>query len=282
MRSDTKEIYQQKVNQVIDFINANLHQPLMLDKMADHIFVSGRQLLRIMRTALNEPLSAYVARQRIELAVMYMQTEKMCLTTLAEKVGYDNAQSFSKAFKKCFGQSPKAYLRELQARQMAYVKTGDNAQNHLQPVVCEENEMELVYIRIFGKYGDAEPYETAWSSLTRFMADNEALSETTRFIGISFSNPHVTKTEQCRYYACATTPKKITPKGAFGTISVNRGKYAVYMLKGSYSGLQGIYSQIGVNFPYSMRHAITFEEYLNSPQSAKEKDLLTKIYIPIN
>ena len=75
MRSDTKEIYEQKVNQVIDFVSANPHQPLMLDEIAAHIFVSQRQLLRIMRTALNEPLSAYVARQRIERAVMYMQTE---------------------------------------------------------------------------------------------------------------------------------------------------------------------------------------------------------------
>ena len=182
MRSDTKEIYQEKVNQVIDFVSANLHQPLMLDKLAERIFVSQRQLLRIMRSALNEPLYAYVARQRIERAVMYMQLEKTSLAALAEKVGYDNAQSFSKAFKKQFGQSPKAYLHELQTRQNAYLKSGGNAQNHLQPVICEEDETELVYIRIFGKYGEKEPYETVWNNLLRFMAENKALSEATRFI----------------------------------------------------------------------------------------------------
>jgi AraC-like DNA-binding protein len=59
-----------------------------------------------MRSFLNEPLSAYIARQRVERAVMYMQTEEMTLAALAEKVGYDNSQSFSKAFKKQFGISP--------------------------------------------------------------------------------------------------------------------------------------------------------------------------------
>ena len=56
MRNSTENIYQQKVNQVIDYISANLHLPLQLDVIADKINVSQRQLLRIMRSALNESL----------------------------------------------------------------------------------------------------------------------------------------------------------------------------------------------------------------------------------
>jgi AraC-like DNA-binding protein len=44
-------------------INTNFVQ---LDVIANQIHVSQRQLLRIMRTALDESLSAYVARQRVE------------------------------------------------------------------------------------------------------------------------------------------------------------------------------------------------------------------------
>lgn len=102
MRSSTENIYQEKVNQVIDYISANLHQPLQLDVIAERICISRRQLLRIMRSALNESLYAYMARQRMERAIMYMQTEEMTLAELAARVGYDNPQSFSKAFRKLF------------------------------------------------------------------------------------------------------------------------------------------------------------------------------------
>ncbi|MDR1347640.1 MAG: AraC family transcriptional regulator [Prevotellaceae bacterium] len=281
MRSDTENIYRQKVNQAIDYISANLHKPLQLDIIANQINVSQRQLLRIMRSSLNEPLYSYVARQRVERAVLYMQLEEMSLTKLAFMVGYESPQSFSKAFKKHFGISPKVYLDKLQAYLESYVKSSGNRQSHLQSEVCEENDMELVYIRLFGKYGESESYETAWNKLVRFLSNNQALSSATRFIGLSFDDPNVTIHEQCRFYACASVQRKISPAGEFGTIRLRKGKYAVYTLKGSYSGLQELYNNISVNFDYILRHSMAFEEYLNSPHNTKEEDLLTKIFIPI-
>ena len=83
MKSSTENIYKQKVNQVIDYINFNLHQPLQLNVIADIVNMSQRQLLRMMSSALDEPLYSYVARQRVERAVLYMQTEDMSLQNLA-------------------------------------------------------------------------------------------------------------------------------------------------------------------------------------------------------
>ncbi|MCL2297323.1 MAG: AraC family transcriptional regulator [Proteobacteria bacterium] len=281
MRNDTKDTYRQKANQVIDYISANLHQPLALDKLAGEIHVSQRQLLRIMRLFLEESLYAYVARQRIERAVLYMQTEETGLAELAEMVGYESPQSFSKAFKKQFGTSPKAYMSELRARLENFAKSGDGKNSPLQPDVCEENDLELVYIRIIGKYGESEPYEATWNKLLCFLGDHRELSEETRFIGISFDNPNVTSHKRCRYYACATVKKRISPRGEFGTIQLRRGKYAVYTLKGSYSGLQALYNNISVDFSYQLRHGAAFEEYLNSPRDTKEENLLTRVFIPI-
>jgi transcriptional regulator GlxA family with amidase domain len=99
MRNSTEDIYQQKANRVIDFIGANLHKPLSLDEMADRINVSQRQLLRIMRLSLNEPLAAYIARQRVERAVMYLQTEDMPNASL-------RIQSFGEKTERPGGQSP--------------------------------------------------------------------------------------------------------------------------------------------------------------------------------
>ncbi|MDR1554124.1 MAG: GyrI-like domain-containing protein [Prevotellaceae bacterium] len=281
MHNTTEHIYRQKINKVIDYVSTNLHKPLSLDMIANQIHVSQRQLLRIMRTALNESLSAYVARQRVERAVMYMQTEELNLTTIAAMVGYDNPQSFSKAFRKHFGISPKAYLDMLYNHLETYAKCHGNGQSNLYSEIHEEDDLELVYIRIIGKYGEDKPYETAWNKLVCFIEKNSVLSDKTRFIGISFDDPNVTCLDRCRFYACASTEKKIAPSGEFGTIQIRKGKYAVYTLKGSYAGLQELYNVISLDSKHVERHGLAFEEYINNPLDTDEAELLTKIFIPI-
>ena len=280
MRHSTEIIYQQKANQVIDYISLHLHKPLTLHVLAEKVGVSQRQLIRMMHSVLNEPLAAYISRQRIERAVMYLQIEEMTLTTLANKVGYDNAQSFSKAFKKWYGISPMIYMQELRSRLEGFVESSDR-NNNLYSEICEINDIELVYIRIIGKYGDEDPYEIAWNKLLCFLKQHDALSDKTRFIGISFDDPNITDPNQCRFYACASVHKMIIPTSELGTIQIKKGKYAIYTWEGSYSGLQQFYNSISVNFAHTIRHGVAFEEYLNSPRNTKEEDLRTKIYIPI-
>ena len=279
MRNTTENIYNQKVNQVIDYISANLHTPLQLDSIAGKMNVSQRQLFRIMRSALNESLYSYIARQRVERAVLYMQIEKMSIKKLSEMVGYDNPQSFSKAFRKQMGISPKTYIKSLQTRIEGYVQ-GSGGMNNLQPEINNFEGLELVYIRIFGKYGEEKPYEKAWNKLIDFLKENQAFTPETRFIGLSFDDPNVTNASQCRFYACASVQKKIIPKGEFGTILLREGKYAIYTLTGSYSGLQELYNNITVNFEYTIRHGMTFEEYITC-STGNSQEQITKVYIPI-
>jgi AraC family transcriptional regulator len=63
------------------------------------------------------------------------------------------------------------------------------------------------------------------------------------------------------------------------------GRYAVATHRGPYEGLGKAYQRIyGAWLPksgYELRDAPAFEQYLNSPQSARPEDLLTLIHIPI-
>lgn len=71
----------------------------------------GVSFHRIMRAYLHEPLATYIARQRVERAVMYLQMKNIRLAQVAEMVGYETPQSLSKAFKQFFGISPTAYRK---------------------------------------------------------------------------------------------------------------------------------------------------------------------------
>lgn len=83
------------------------------------------------------------------------------------------------------------------------------------------------------------------------------------------------------FYACASVGKEIIPSGMFGTIRLQKGKYAVYTLKGSYAGLQELYNTINIDFNYTKRHGMAFEEYVSYSEEDDDTQV-TKIYIPIN
>ena len=275
----TEEKYLQQVNRVIDYINSHLNEPLRVETLAREVCLSEYHFHRIMRAYLHEPLATYIARQRVERAVMYLQMKNIRLAQVAEMVGYETPQSLSKAFKQFFGISPTAYRKRRAER---YEEFSTLKKESLKPEILTEPELKLVYIRIIGRYGEEEPYIEAWRKLRDFLQINGLLTPSTRWIGISFDDPTVTKTEQCRFYACATVEHDVSPQGAFGMKTIPQGRYAVYTLRGSYSGLQEMYDRIYSHpLPTAFRDATSFEEYLNCESDTEEKDYVTRIYIPI-
>ena len=77
MKSDTEEKYLQQVNRVIDYINSHLNEPLRVETLAREVCLSEYHFHRIMRAYLHEPLATYIARQRVERAVMYLQMKNI-------------------------------------------------------------------------------------------------------------------------------------------------------------------------------------------------------------
>lgn len=131
MKSDTEEKYLQQVNRVIDYINSHLNEPLRVETLAREVCLSEYHFHRIMRAYLHEPLATYIARQRVERAVMYLQMKNIRLAQVAEMVGYETPQSLSKAFKQFFGishrlpQTACRTLRRIQHPEKGVSETGN-------------------------------------------------------------------------------------------------------------------------------------------------------------
>ena len=211
---------------------------------------------------------------------MYLQTRDLSLQELSEKMGYDTAQSFSKAFKRYFGVSPVAFGNTLTFNTPETTPIEDIAFIGLdEPEVLLISPMYIAYIRIIGPYGEKESYELGWGKLCGFLKENKLQSKATRWFGISFDDPTITKKKQCRFYACASVAQRIKPSGAIGTLTIESGKYAVYTYKGSYSGLLRAYTYIYSREKGRLRNALSFEEYVTWSDNPVKQ--ITKIYIPI-
>jgi len=280
MKKETTYGHQGLVNQAIDYIHTHLHKALTLEMLAAEMHMSAYHFHRLFKSYLQETLSAYITRQRMERAAMYLQTQDLSLQELSEKVGYDTAQSFSKAFKRYFGISPVAFGNTL-----SFITPETTLVENISAIGLSEPEVTLIpathaaYIRIIGPYGEKESYELGWGNLCGFLKENGLQSGATRWFGISFDDPTITQKRKCRFYACASVAERIKPSGAIGSLTIKGGKYAVYTYQGSYKGLLRAYSYIYSREKERLRNALSFEEYVTWSDNPTKQ--ITKIYIPI-
>lgn len=284
MKLDTHNEYHKQINKVVDYINFNLTKSIDLKSLADIANISEFHFHRIFKAFIGEPLGAYLTRLRLESAAQKLRTTKFNLEQIAEKTGYQSQHSLSKAFKKHFGITPTAF-RNIETFWGSKHKKEETILLDIEPIIKELDKKEFVYIRIISKYGSDEEYALGWKKIWDFAKQNSILDFSNEYLGLSFDDPNITKENKCRFYACITTNKKIKPSGEFGISFIEKGKYAIFTLKGDYSGLQKLYNYIYCNWlpncPYKLRNTMPFEKYLNNPDKVKKEELLTEIYIPI-
>ena len=284
MSTSTEEAHKKSLNKAIDYINANLKNTIDLEALARVSHISKFHFHRIFRTHIGESVRSYVSRIRLEKAAQQLQTTSMSLARIAPKVGYGSQQSLSKAFKKHFGMAPSRF-REMRIYFPTLHNLGQRNEHIMEPMIRFVGSSHLVYTRIIGKYGSSQEYDRAWHRLLEHGKAKEVLNDCTEYLGLSFDDPAITKDKQCRFYACITVEGPLKPEGEFGSLSLEGGKYAIFIHKGPYSGLNGLYRTIYLdwvpNNGVRLRKGIPFEKYLNSPDKVSQEDLITEVYIPI-
>jgi len=284
VKNITENEYNKSINNVLEYINLHLQDSIDLKVLAFVANISEFHFHRIFKAFIGESLGSYITRLRLESAAKELQISKLNLSEIAEKTGYNSQYALSKAFKKHFGIAPSAF-KNIESFFSAQVKSKEIEIINLEPEIRELEELKIVYIRIIAEYGAAMEYKTAWEDLLKFAIRKQILYKNTEFIGLSFDDPKITRKELCRFYACMSINKEIKPEGKFGTRNLESGKFAVFTLKGPYSGLSDLYNRIyyhwlPMNY-FKLRNSMPFEKYLNHPDKVDESEILTEIFIPI-
>lgn len=100
---------QQRLVKVVDLIEDHLSESLYVDQLADSISWSRWQLQRTFQTRFGYSVAQYYRHRRLTAsAITLIQTEQQILD-IALTFGFDNQQSFSRAFSQYFGLAPKRY-----------------------------------------------------------------------------------------------------------------------------------------------------------------------------
>ena len=88
------------------YIDRHYKEPISLDTIAQHFFVSKEHLSRTFKTHTAENLSEYIIRLRMNNAKELLVVRRLEIKDVAEIVGYTDVAYFYRVFKKYFGITP--------------------------------------------------------------------------------------------------------------------------------------------------------------------------------
>ena len=296
MKTTTQNLYYERMLTVLLYIQKHLDDDLSLESLAELTYFSPTHFHRIFKGMTGETVVEHIRRIRLERAAIRLAMGNAKVTDAAFDAGYETVESFSRSFKKMFGCPPSKYMEQhwniLYERVPSLIhylpenaRTGltlENTKETTMDVRIEQvDPMRVAFVRHTGPYKECKP---AWETLCSWAGPKGLLRMGSKYIGISYDDPHITPPEKIRYDACITVGDEVEGEGEVGIQTIPGGSYAVATHKGPYDKLEAAYAELmGQWLPQSGRemNEMCFELYINNAEQTPPDELLTEIYIAI-
>lgn len=105
-----------KVDEVAAYIADHYSQPLSLESIAAHFYISKCYLSRIFKEATGFTVNEYLNMNRIRHARHMLINTNAGITAIAEELGYDSITYFERVFRKYVEVSPSSYRKRYQTQ----------------------------------------------------------------------------------------------------------------------------------------------------------------------
>lgn len=94
-----------------EFINKNYRKEITLKDVADYVYLNPNYFSELFKNEVGKNFIEYLIETRINASKELLKSGSLKVYEIAEAVGYKEAVSFSRAFKKVVGVSPKEYVQ---------------------------------------------------------------------------------------------------------------------------------------------------------------------------
>ncbi len=99
------------VRRCIKYINENISEKITVSMLADYCDISADYLSCVFKREMNEKLSNYILRQKLEKSKIILLQKNENSTTVYSKLGFSSQSHFSTAFKRFYAMTPSDYIR---------------------------------------------------------------------------------------------------------------------------------------------------------------------------
>ncbi len=97
------------IQRVKDFIEKHYAEDISVEDIANNVYLSPAHLGRIFKCETGKTLVEYLTERKIFYAIELLAHSDENISEIAQKVGYTNSKSFSRAFKAYTGKTPSQY-----------------------------------------------------------------------------------------------------------------------------------------------------------------------------
>lgn len=290
MNERTRQDYEERILRVQMHIQKHLDRQLGIEELAGVACFSPWHFNRIFRAMTGESLMDYARRLKLERSAWDLKYTALAVTEIAFDAGYENHESFSRAFKKKFGVPPKEY----RVSGSHLYLSPDNGMfpdgsikryggSKMEVRIETLDEITVASVRHTGSYFECG---IAWQKL----CSNEDVMKNALLphlcVGVCYDDPDITEKDKIRYDACIRVNDDYEPEPGIIKQKIMGGIFAILTHKGSYDGLHDCYKWLyGEWLPssgYEPGIAPSLEIYRNSPETTPAEELVTDICIPLH
>lgn len=273
--------YRAQLARVTAHIHDRLAEPLDLVELALVADLSPFHWHRIYHALMGETVAATVRRVRLHRASGHLAQSDLTVTEIARRCGYPNAQSFTRAFRQTFGQSPQAW-RETRTGALPWRHAGDGAPGSWPVAVRHVPVVEVAGMDHRGSYMRVG---RAFEAAQIHVAAQGLMRPDSRWLAQYLDDPFAYPEAQLNSRAGLSVPHGTGVAPPLQRFTVGGTPCAVLRYRGPYPNMRDAYQWLYGTWLVATGHALAdqpvFEEYLNSPRDTAPADLLTDICLPL-
>ncbi|MGW6191116.1 AraC family transcriptional regulator [Bacillus cereus] len=290
--SQSRNEYLRRIYKVQDYIESNINDSLSIEDLANVAGFSKFHFHRIFKGMMEEPLSRYVNRLKLERAThLLTYRTDMTITDIAYYFGFTDSAVFSRTFKSQYGVSPSHYRNHnskncKDVREGSQYNVGKKVRGEVEIVTADK--VNVAYIRHVGTYKDlAIDFPKMIEKLFHYASEqNYHVFEDTNVLTIYHDHHELTEDYHLRTSLCIKIPDEVVEGNSeIGLMTIPSGKYAVghfEILQDEYKGAWNfLYGEWLPNSGYKPRDSYPFEVYRNDPRQHPENKHIVDIYVPI-
>ncbi len=289
MNKISPKIYSERVNRVCEYINQNLDKEFSLDHLSEIAHFSKFHFNRQFSAHTGVSVFKFIQLMRLKRASYALVfNKKIRIIDIALDAQFENPESFSRAFKNTFGQTPSQFRKDPEwsawnTKFQFLLPISEGVKNmDVKIVEFEETKVAVLEHR--------RSPDLIMESVEKFIEwrKQSKLSpvKTSKTFGIAYDDPKTTEPEKFRFDLCGSIESNVpeNPQGVKeGTIP--GGRCAVIRLLGSRNNIgQHVYYLYKDWLPESneeLRDFPCFFQYLNLITDVEEHELLTDIFLPL-